>query len=302
LSPEPYNGRTLKLTIEYDGTAYVGWQRQPEGVSIQSLLEDALAAFEGGPVTVHGAGRTDAGVHALGQVASVRTRATHDVATVQRALNAVLPLDVRVVGVEDAAPGFHARFDAVAKTYEYRIVNAPYVSAFAHRYVWHVPGVLDIDAMRIGAAALLGRHDFAAFRAVGGDAATTERTILSIALGSDPNVQTDRIRTLGSDPNQKYAANADKYAVSAIEHWGLTPITLRVTGDGFLRHMVRTIAGTLVDVGLGRWPAEHVARILASRDRAQAGRAAPPSGLFLISVDYRHEGQRALPPRGALAL
>jgi tRNA pseudouridine38-40 synthase len=296
LSPEPYSGRTLKLTVEYDGTSYVGWQRQPDGVSIQSLLEDALAAFEGGPVTVHGAGRTDAGVHALGQVASVRTRARHDVATVQRALNAVLPLDVRVVGVEDAAPGFHARFDAVSKTYEYRIVNAPYVSAFAHRYVWHVPGALDIAAMRLGASALLGRHDFAAFRAVGGDAATTERTIFSLALGSDPNVRTNRIRTSGSDPNGMYAADDQMYAaddhmsaVSAIEHWGLTPITLRVTGDGFLRHMVRTIAGTLVDVGLGRWPAEHVARILASRDRAQAGRAAPPSGLFLVRVDYRRE-------------
>ena len=282
MSPEPYSRRTLKLTLEYDGSAYVGWQRQPDGVSIQALLEDALAAFEGGPVTVHGAGRTDAGVHALGQVASVRTRATHDAATVQRALNAVLPLDVRVVGVEDAAAEFHARFDAVAKTYEYRIVNAPYVSAFAHRYVWHVPGGLDLDAMRIGAAALLGRHDFAAFRAVGGDAATTERTILSIAVES------------GSDPRWPvHASNVPGFIGFADR--GLTPdrglgaIALRVTGDGFLRHMVRTIAGTLVDVGLGRWPAEHVGRILASRDRAQAGRAAPASGLFLVSVDYRRE-------------
>lgn len=248
--------RTLKLTLEYDGTAFVGWQRQPEGVSIQGLLEDALAAFEGGPLTVHGAGRTDAGVHALAQVASVRTRAAHDTATLQRALNAVLPLDVRVVAIEDARPSFHARYDAVSKTYEYRIVNAPYVSAFAHRYVWHVPGTLDVAAMRAGAAALVGRHDFAAFRALGGDAATTERTIFSLDLLGAPGGQ----------------------------------LTIRVVGDGFLRHMVRTIAGTLVDVGLGRWPAdpaENVARMLAGGNRAAAGRAAPPAGLFLVAVGYR---------------
>jgi tRNA pseudouridine38-40 synthase len=268
--------RTLKLTLEYDGTAYVGWQRQPEGVSIQGLLEDALAAFEGGPVTVHGAGRTDAGVHALGQVASVRTRASHDVATLQRALNAVLPLDVRVIAVEDAAPDFHARYDAISKTYEYRIVNAPYASAFEHRFVWHVRGALDVAAMRAGAAALVGRHDFAAFRALGGDAATTDRTIFSLdlELGSDPNPGA------GVPLGQENRASSDR---------GLTPagvLTMRIIGDGFLRHMVRTIAGTLVDVGLGRWPADHVARILAGRDRAAAGRAAPASGLFLMAVGY----------------
>jgi tRNA pseudouridine38-40 synthase len=270
--------RTLKLTLEYDGTAYVGWQRQPQGVSIQGLLEESLAAFEGGPVAVHGAGRTDAGVHALGQVASFRTRATQDAATFQRALNAILPADVRVVGVEEAAPGFHARFDASSKTYEYRIVNAPYVSAFAHRYVWHVPGALDVAAMRAAAAAMLGRHDFAAFRAVGGNpAAATERTITAIALtsGSDPDG--------GPEPH-------DRPAFWPFSAWGLTPnalLTLRVTGNGFLRHMVRTMAGTLVDVGLRRWPAEHVAQILAGRDRTAAGRAAPAGGLFLVRVDYR---------------
>ena len=271
--------RVLKLTIEYDGTAYVGWQRQPEGVSIQGLLEDALAAFEGGPVTVHGAGRTDAGVHALAQVASVRMHAAHEAATLQRALNAVLPLDVRVVVVEDAARDFHARYDAISKTYEYRIVNAPYASAFEHRYVWHVPGALDVDAMRVGAAALVGRHDFAAFRALGGDAATTERTIFALDLES------------GSDANPT-AGGGFSPGKRALPDRGLTPagpLTIRVVGDGFLRHMVRTIAGTLVDVGLGRWPADHVARILAGRDRAAAGRAAPATGLFLVTVGYRPE-------------
>jgi tRNA pseudouridine38-40 synthase len=269
------NPRTLKLVLEYDGTSYVGWQRQAEGVSIQALLEDALAAFEDGPVTVFGAGRTDAGVHALGQVASVRTRAAHDVATLQRALNAVLPADVRILSIADAPPSFHARFDAVSKTYEYRIVNAPYVSAFLHRYAWHVPGRLDVEAMRAGAAVLLGRHDFAAFQSSGGDASSTERTILAIDLQS--KCVNERP---GSDPGRATHL----------------PLVLRVTGDGFLRHMVRTIAGTLVDVGLRRWPPSEVAEILASGDRTRAGRAAPPCGLFLIEVSY------SLTTRGDLAL
>ncbi len=269
--------RTLKLTVEYDGTNYVGWQRQAEGISIQGLLEEALGPFEGGPPTVHGAGRTDAGVHALGQVASVRARTQHSVATLQRALNAVLPADVRLVSVEEAPPAFHARFDAVSKTYEYRIANTPFVSAFEYRYAWHVPGALNVEAMRRGAEALLGRHDFAAFQSTGGDVHTTERTILSITVGSDRGQAGVRP---GSDRGQT--------GVRPGSDQGQTPLVIRVTGDGFLRHMVRSIAGTLVDVGLGRWPASQVAEILAGRDRARAGRAAPAAGLCLVRVDYEH--------------
>jgi len=255
--------RTLKLTVEYDGTNYVGWQRQVDGVSIQGLLEDALAPFEGAAVKIHGAGRTDAGVHALGQVASVSIRAAHDPHTLQRALNAVLPVDVRVIGIDDAPPGFHARFDAVSKTYEYRIVNAPFVSAFVYRYVWHVPGALDVDAMKIGAGALRGRHDFSAFQAAGGEVSSAERTILAIEVEATQTGQ-----STASVPLE------------------CRRLVIRVEGDGFLRHMVRTIAGTLVDVGLGRWPPSQVADILAGRDRTRAGRAAPPCGLFLIRVKY----------------
>lgn len=250
----PAASRTLKLTLEYDGTDYVGWQRQASGVSIQGLLEDALAPIEGGRVTVHGAGRTDAGVHARGQAASVVLTATLEAATVQRALNAVLPPDVRVLSVEEVAAGFHARFGAVSKTYEYHIVNAPFVSAFLHRYAWHVPAPLDVEAMRQGALALVGRHDFAAFQAAGSRVFSTERTIFALDL--TPAAAHDR------------------------------PLILRVHGDGFLRHMVRAIAGTLVEVGTGRWPAGRVAEVLASRERSQAGQAAPAAGLFLISVEY----------------
>jgi tRNA pseudouridine38-40 synthase len=264
----------------------VGWQRQATGVSIQGILEEAFEPFEGGPVTVYGAGRTDAGVHALAQVASVRTRSEHAADTLRRALNAVLPADVRVLAVEDAAPDFHARYDAVSKTYAYRIANGAVVSAFDHRYVWHVPGRLSLEAMRRGAAALVGRHDFAAFQSSGGDVETTEREILSIEVGSDRGSTGVRpgfdqgstgVRS-GSDEGQ----TGDRPAAAPIK----PPLVITVTGDGFLRHMVRTIAGTLVDVGLGRWPAADVAGILASRDRRRAGRTAPAAGLFLVRVDY----------------
>jgi tRNA pseudouridine38-40 synthase len=246
--------RTLKLTIAYDGTDLVGWQRQPIGVSVQGLLEDALAAFEGGPVTLHGAGRTDAGVHALAQVASVSLTATHAPSAILRGLNAVLPPAVRVTGIADAPVDFHARFAAAGKVYEYRIVNAPFVSPFLARYAWHVPHRIDRGAMREAGAALIGRHDFAAFQGTGSGVDETVRTLSSL-----------------------------EWTDEAAE--GLLVVTL--SADGFLRHMVRNIVGTLVDVGMRRWPPEAIAGILASGDRARAGRTAPPQGLFLVAVRYR---------------
>ena len=246
--------RNLKLTLQYDGTDYVGWQRQASGTSIQLLLENAIAPIEGDRVTVHGAGRTDAGVHALAQIASVSLSATIDPATLARALNAALPRDVRVLSVEEASPDFHARFSATGKVYEYRIINAAVVSPFIHRYVWHVPQPLQIAAMREGSEALEGLHDFAAFQGAGSAVASTTRTIRSISW-SDGN---------GCD----------------------RPLVMRIEGDGFLRHMVRNIVGTLVEIGLGRWHSTRVTQVLASRDRSRAGPTAPPQGLFLVSVEY----------------
>lgn len=252
----------IKLTIQYDGTDYVGWQRQAEGVSIQGLFEDALKPIEGAPVTVHGAGRTDAGVHALGQVASVRLTATLDAVTMARALNAVLPRDVRVRDVAEAAPDFHARFSATGKHYRYRILNGGAGSPFDQRYHWHVPQALDFEAMGRAARVLEGRHDFAAFAATGTASATTERTVTAVRL------------------NRGFAGWDVQGAL----------VTIDVEGEGFLRHMVRNIAGTLVEIGLGRWPASAMPDILASRDRGRAGTTAPPQGLFLMSVKYPANG------------
>jgi tRNA pseudouridine38-40 synthase len=263
--------RHLKLTIAYDGTNYVGWQRQAAyakasaslaeapsaqrraaGVSIQQLIEDACVPLNGGvPAAVAGAGRTDAGVHALGQVASVALDTSLDDGTLRRALNFRLPEDVRVARVEPASPEFHARFDAKGKWYRYRIAIGPVVSPFDRWFVWHAPEAREHAAMSSAAADLVGRHDFASFQAAGGDASETVRTIRRL----DVQVRGDEI-------------------------------TLDVEGDGFLRHMVRAIAGTLVDIGAGRRPADAIPAILAARDRRAAGATAPAAGLTLLEVRY----------------
>lgn len=244
--------RTLKLTIAYDGTSYVGWQRQAAGVSIQHLVEDACAPLAGGsPPAVAGAGRTDAGVHALGQVASVSFESELDAATLQRALNFRLPDDVRIVNVEDAPPGFHARFDATGKRYRYRMAIGPVVSPFERWFVWHAPEARDVDAMRRAAARLVGEHDFASFQPAGSDVENTVRTIRRLELD-----------TRGDE------------------------LVLEIEGDGFLRHMVRAITGTLVDIGAGRRTAESIPDVLAARDRRAAGLTAPAAGLTLVEVMY----------------
>jgi tRNA pseudouridine38-40 synthase len=245
--------RNLKLTLAYDGTRLVGWQRQAEGDSVQGLLEDALARFEGAPVTVHGAGRTDAGVHALAQVASVQLTCEHDKATLVRALNAQLPGDVRVLAIEDVPPEFHARFNARSKTYRYQIRHGIVADPFERAFVWHMPERLDVDAMREAASVLVGPHDFAAFQSAGSPVHDSVRTISCSEI---------------SDTDGR--------------------LTYEVSGTGFLRHMVRAIVGTLVEVGRGFREIDTMSSLLQGSSRGNAGPTAPPRGLFLVRVDY-HE-------------
>ncbi|HXH26130.1 MAG TPA: tRNA pseudouridine(38-40) synthase TruA [Vicinamibacterales bacterium] len=270
--------RTLKLTLAYDGTRFVGWQRQARsaggrgpteaGESVQGVLEEVLSRFEGAPVVVQGAGRTDAGVHALGQVASAQVRFEHDPATLVRALNAQLPAEIRVLSVEEVPEAFHARFSARAKTYRYQIRNAPLVMPFERLYVWHLPERLDVDAMRRAAGVLEGTHDFAAFRSAGGETHATVRTLLVSRVGWAAPCQL-RLAPLAETPE----GDADL-------------LVYEVTGTGFLRYMVRAIVGTLVEIGRG-WRAADAMRQLVDRGaRADAGPTAPPQGLFLVSVDY----------------
>ena len=243
--------RTLKLTLAYDGTRFVGWQRQAEGESIQGLLEDVLARFEGAPVTVHGAGRTDAGVHALGQVASVTVSFPHSLDTVARALNAQLPEDLRVLSVTEAPAQFHARFSARSKTYRYRLRAGCMGDPFTRTFVWQLAETLDVDAMRTAAAALVGTHDFGAFQSAGTDTSSSVRTVFSSDVSAEGNL-----------------------------------IVYEIAGDGFLRHMVRAIVGTLVEIGRGWRSSDAMAPLLDGGTRAQAGATAPPHGLFLVRVDY----------------
>ena len=243
--------RNLKLTLAYDGTRLVGWQRQAEGDSVQGLLEDALARFEGSPVTVHGAGRTDAGVHALGQVASVHLTCTHDVTTLTRALNAQLPEDVRVLAIEEMSADFHARFNARSKTYRYQIRHGTIADPFERAYVWHIPERLDVEEMSRGASAVVGRHDFAAFQSIGSPTRDSVRTVT---------------RSVITDADGR--------------------LTYEIAGDGFLRYMVRAIVGTLVEIGRGFREPESMASLLRGSARGDAGPTAPPHGLFLVRVDY----------------
>ena len=243
---------TFKLTIAYDGTDLIGWQRQASGTSVQGLLEDVLRELEGRPVTVHGAGRTDAGVHALGQVASFSLERPITPAVLRQAMNAHLPATVRVMDAVEAPRSFHARFDAKTKTYRYRIWHADVLDPFERAYAWHVTSTLDISAMLAAARTLEGRHDFAAFQASGGTAKDTEREITRCHV----------------------ATNGD----------GL--LLIEITGTGFLRHMVRAMVGSLVEIGRGRQDVGWLAALLRSGDRTQAGPTVPAHGLFLIGVDY----------------
>jgi tRNA pseudouridine38-40 synthase len=264
---------TFKITVAYDGTDFVGWQRQASGVSVQGLIENVLRELDGRDVPVAGAGRTDAGVHALGQVAGFSLGRALAADAVMRALNARLPDSVRVMAVEETLETFHPRFGARAKRYRYRIWNGPVVNPFERRYAWHIYEPLDVEAMDAAARLIEGSHDFAAFNASGSAVKSTTRQIF-----------VSRIAECGV--RSGLAPESAIRSESAVRDPPSAIVVYDVVGAGFLRHMVRTIVGTLVEIGRGRQRPEWMAEVIASGDRAVAGPTAPPEGLFLVGVEY----------------
>lgn len=243
--------RTLKLTIAYDGTRYAGWQVQPARATVQGVLQRSLQRILHERVCVIGSGRTDAGVHALAQAAHINTRSDISVGRLRRALNGVLPPDIAVTAIHEAAPRFQAQFHAKRKHYRYQIVNGPVVLPFERPYVHWVQVPLNVALMRREAAVLRGRHDFQAFCAAGSSVTDARRTISRLQVR----------RQHGR-------------------------ITIDAEADGFLYNMVRGIAGTLIDIGRGRLPAGTMARILRTKDRRLLGQSAPARGLTLMAVVY----------------
>ena len=244
--------RTIKLVIEYDGTNYMGWQVQPRGPTVQGLLEENLTRLTGETVRVTGSGRTDAGVHALGQTAHFKTQSSMDLPTVQKALNSLLPDDIAVQTIEEVGENFHARKGARSKVYEYRILNRRLRSVFHRDYAWHVPQTLNLERMKEATQSLVGEHDFASFRSTGSAVRTTVRKVTRAEWKKG--------------------------------HEGL--LRFEIEANGFLKQMVRAIVGTLVEVGRGKIPPEDVRKILESKDRRKAGPTAPARGLFLKEVIY----------------
>jgi len=243
--------RNVKITIQYDGTDYHGWQLQLNGRTIQGELQDALARIDERAVVVHGAGRTDAGVHAEGQVASFRVASDIGALELRDAINGNLDRDIRVLKAEYVDWSFHARLGAKRKTYRYRIWNGDIVPPFVFRYVHHYRGTLDVAEMQRAASFLVGEHDFKGF------------------IGTGP-VERNSVRTM-----ERLDVERDGDAIN-----------VTAVANGFLRYMVRTIAGTLIDVGRGHRKSDDVAVALERRRRSLAGPTAPASGLTLVQVDY----------------
>jgi tRNA pseudouridine38-40 synthase len=241
----------IKLTIEYDGTAYVGWQLQPNGISIQQRVEEALQQLSGETIRVHSSGRTDAGVHALGMVCHLETARDLPPSAWREGLNRFLPADIVVRCAEPVDTSFHARFSARGKCYRYTVLRSTVRSPLQMRTSWLVRQVLDLTAIREAASLLVGEHDFAAFRTSGCAAATTRRQIFSLDVNESENL-----------------------------------LLIDVCGSGFLKNMVRMLVGTLIEVGRGKRPVADVSALLSCRAAVSPALTAPPQGLCLLNVYY----------------
>lgn len=243
--------RTIRLEIEYDGTRFAGWQVQPNGIAVQQVMEEALARLLGEPVKLHASGRTDAGVHAWGMVAAFKTSRDIPLRAFVEGTNRFLPDEIAVQRAQEVHSGFRPIADAISKHYRYTIYNAAIRSPLRRLYTWHVRETLDVGRMEAAAAYFAGRHDFAAFRASNCAAKTTVRRIDAVTIVKD----------------------------GACLH-------IDVIGEGFLKNMVRVMAGTLVDIGRGRFAPGHIQWLLQHPDRKKAGVTAPACGLSLIRVTY----------------
>jgi len=252
MEPSEHPERNIRLILAYDGTRYHGWQRQQNQITIQELMEKSIGQMVGEPVTVIGSGRTDSGVHALRQVCNFKSRSSIDPQALRRGLNSLLPADILVKDARVVSPEFHSRYSARSKTYEYRIWNREEPDLFQRDYVWHVRAPLDILQMARGTDGLVGSHDFSAFRSAGSKNRNPLRTVT----------------------RAEWRKRGDGMVCFLIE------------ADGFLRHMVRNIVGTVIAVGMGKIGYEDFQRIVASGDRRLAGVKAPARGLFLIDVLY----------------
>jgi tRNA pseudouridine38-40 synthase len=242
---------TVKLVLEYDGTRYAGWQRQPDHLTIQEAIEQAIRQVSQTNVSVIGAGRTDSGVHARGQVASFRTDYDWSASSWMRALNAVLPKDIAVRSSALMDDGFHAQHDARGKLYTYRILHRPARPTIDRAFVWHIYKPLDETAMQQAAATLIGSQDFSSFEG-------------SLTDNNNPICHLQRLGVIRHDDQ----------------------ILIEAYADRFLKHMVRAMVGTVVEVGLGKRTPDSLTEILRARDRSAAGQTAPPHGLCLMRVDY----------------
>jgi len=249
--------RNLKLILAYDGAEFSGWQVQPNAATIQGTLASAIGRLTGEKVLPQGSGRTDAGVHALAQVATFTTASPIPAQNLVKALNDVLPPSIRVIEATEAPPEFHARKSAHAKTYRYRMYRGAICPPSLARYVWHYPYPLDEHAMLCAAGLVLGEHDFTSFAAVDSERGREDETI--------------------SNVRQIFASTWERAEEEFV---------YIVRGNGFLHHMVRNLVGTFVLVGKGTMKPEHITEILAARKRSAAGATAPPSGLYLVGVDY----------------
>lgn len=258
--------RNIRLTIQYDGTNYSGWQIQPNAVTIQEMLQQTIARITGETPTVLCAGRTDSGVHAIAQVSSFKTSSSLGPDILKKAMNACLPEDIRVLDACDEKADFNPRYSAHGKRYIYIVSCAPIVSPFLSGYVWGLCQELDVKAMEQGLSLLKGSHDFSAFRGAGCGANTTVRTITGIAIKKLDSLEFMTIPLKGEF------------------------VAISIEADAFLRHMVRNIVGTVVELGKGRLCAADMQRILLSRDRINAGPTAPARGLFLERIFYEDSG------------